>query len=113
MTIEEQQQQSSSQTSQHRRRSSSISKKQSKETLGRRHSERHQVVKVQNYVIYRKTIGAGSMGKVKLAECLTDEHKQKVNNMIDNDGFFLLLLIFYSYSVRCKNYAKSRFISHG
>ncbi|EPB90651.1 CAMK/CAMKL/KIN1 protein kinase [Mucor circinelloides 1006PhL] len=34
-------------------------------------------MKIQNYVIYRKTIGAGSMGKVKLAECLTDVHKQK------------------------------------
>ncbi|KAI8968257.1 kinase-like domain-containing protein [Mycotypha africana] len=45
--------------------------------LMRKHSERHQVMKIQNYVIYRKTIGAGSMGKVKLAECLTDVHKQK------------------------------------
>jgi hypothetical protein len=61
----------------HRRRSSSVSTKQS---LSRKHSERHQVMKIQNYVIYRKTIGAGSMGKVKLAECLTDIHKQKVNN---------------------------------
>lgn len=68
----------------HRRRSSSMSatKQQnssSKEALTRKHSERHQVMKIQNYVIYRKTIGAGSMGKVKLAECLTDVHKQKVN----------------------------------
>lgn len=81
MSVEEQQQQqqrSSSQTSQHKRHSSSLSKKQSKDTLSRRHSERHQVMKIQNYVIYRKTIGAGSMGKVKLAECLTDEIKQKV-----------------------------------
>ncbi|KAG2231562.1 hypothetical protein INT48_002978 [Thamnidium elegans] len=60
------------------RHSSSISIKQNKEgTLSRRQSERHQVMKIQNYVIYRKTIGAGSMGKVKLAECLTDVHKQK------------------------------------
>lgn len=49
-----------------------------KRSLSRRQSERHQVMKVQNYVIYRKTIGAGSMGKVKLAECLTDPTKQKV-----------------------------------
>ncbi|CAO3653731.1 unnamed protein product [Mucor fragilis] len=67
----------------HRRRSSSMSatrqqqQHSSKETLSRKHSERHQVMKIQNYVIYRKTIGAGSMGKVKLAECLTDVHKQK------------------------------------
>lgn len=83
MTSEEQQQGSSSQTSQHKRHSSSLSKKQSKDTLSRRHSERHQVMKIQNYVIYRKTIGAGSMGKVKLAECLTDEHKQKVIEQTD------------------------------
>ncbi|KAK4514892.1 Squalene epoxidase [Mucor velutinosus] len=67
----------------HRRRSSSMSatrqqqQHNNKETLSRKHSERHQVMKIQNYVIYRKTIGAGSMGKVKLAECLTDVHKQK------------------------------------
>ncbi|GAN06410.1 hypothetical protein MAM1_0122d05892 [Mucor ambiguus] len=69
----------------HRRRSSSMSttkqhqqqQNNNRETLTRKHSERHQVMKIQNYVIYRKTIGAGSMGKVKLAECLTDVHKQK------------------------------------
>jgi hypothetical protein len=77
MSVEERK--SDSETSSHRRPSSSISTKQSRENvLSRRHSERHQVVKIQNYVIYRKTIGAGSMGKVKLAECLTDVHKQKV-----------------------------------
>ncbi|KAI8069644.1 hypothetical protein BC940DRAFT_297183 [Gongronella butleri] len=38
---------------------------------------RKQVVRIQNYVIYRKTIGQGSMGKVKLAECLTDRDQQK------------------------------------
>lgn len=66
----------------HRRKSSSISTKQNKEaSLSRRQSERQQVVKIQNYVIYRKTIGAGSMGKVKLAECLTDVHKQKVTRI--------------------------------
>ncbi|OBZ90889.1 Protein kinase kin1 [Choanephora cucurbitarum] len=53
------------------------STKQSRESLSRKTSERHQVMKIQNYVIYRKTIGAGSMGKVKLAECLTDPDKQK------------------------------------
>ncbi|KAI9363150.1 kinase-like domain-containing protein [Pilaira anomala] len=61
----------------HGRKSSSISLKNKESTLSRRQSERHQVMKIQNYVIYRKTIGAGSMGKVKLAECLTDIHKQK------------------------------------
>lgn len=40
-------------------------------------TERHQVTQIQNYVIYQKTIGAGSMGKVKLAECLTDKEKHK------------------------------------
>ncbi|CEP15490.1 hypothetical protein [Parasitella parasitica] len=63
-----------------RSRSGSVSKTRqhnSKEGLSRKHSERHQVMKIQNYVIYRKTIGAGSMGKVKLAECLTDVDKQK------------------------------------
>lgn len=78
-TAEDQKSRDSGTTKSPSRRSSSISAKQSKENvLGRRHSERHQVVKIQNYVIYRKTIGAGSMGKVKLAECLTDIHKQKV-----------------------------------
>lgn len=55
-----------------------VTGKQSRETLSRKHSERHHLMQVQNYVIYRKTIGAGSMGKVKLAECLTDVKKQKV-----------------------------------
>lgn len=55
-----------------------VSTKHSRETLSRKHSERHHLMQIQNYVIYRKTIGAGSMGKVKLAECLTDVQKQKV-----------------------------------
>ncbi|CAO3580082.1 unnamed protein product [Absidia cylindrospora] len=38
---------------------------------------RKQAVRIQNYVIYRKTIGQGSMGKVKLAECLTNRDQQK------------------------------------
>ncbi|ORX60691.1 Pkinase-domain-containing protein [Hesseltinella vesiculosa] len=38
---------------------------------------RKPVVRIQNYVIYRKTIGQGSMGKVKMAECLTDRDQQK------------------------------------
>lgn len=47
--------------------------------LQRRSSEsRKQAIRIQNYVIYRKTIGQGSMGKVKLAECLTDRDQQKV-----------------------------------
>ncbi|KAI7898021.1 kinase-like domain-containing protein [Cokeromyces recurvatus] len=60
-----------------RRRSSVVSTKATKDGLTRKHSERHQVMQIQNYIIYRKTIGAGSMGKVKLAECLDDIHKQK------------------------------------
>ncbi|KAL0075798.1 kinase-like domain-containing protein [Phycomyces blakesleeanus] len=46
-------------------------------SVSRKSSERRAVMRIQNYVIYRKTIGAGSMGKVKLAECLTDTIKQK------------------------------------
>lgn len=61
----------------------------SRETLSRKPSERHQVMQIQNYIIYRKTIGAGSMGKVKLAECLTDVEKKKVKG-----PFFLLLLLY-------------------
>ncbi len=88
-------QKSTSETSQHRRRSGSISTKQSKETLSRRPSERHQVMKIQNYVIYRKTIGAGSMGKVKLAECLTDEHKQKVIKITNNNKRRVQFILLY------------------
>ncbi|KAG0166942.1 serine/threonine-protein kinase KIN2 [Apophysomyces sp. BC1034] len=51
--------------------------RKSQENLSRRPSERRQAVRIQNYMIYRKTIGAGSMGKVKLAECLTDNSGQK------------------------------------
>jgi hypothetical protein len=63
-----------------RHRSGSVNTKQSKESLSRRQSERHQMMRIQNYVVYRKTIGAGSMGKVKLAECLTDKEKIKVQH---------------------------------
>ncbi|KAI7880695.1 Pkinase-domain-containing protein [Lichtheimia hyalospora FSU 10163] len=34
-------------------------------------------MRIGNYVISRKTIGAGSMGKVKLAECITDNDRQQ------------------------------------
>ncbi|KAF7725486.1 serine/threonine-protein kinase KIN2 [Apophysomyces ossiformis] len=51
--------------------------RKSQENLSRRPSERRQTVRIQNYMIYRKTIGAGSMGKVKLAECLTDNDGKK------------------------------------
>jgi hypothetical protein len=37
-----------------------------------------QVQHIGNYVIYRKTLGSGSMGTVKLAECLSDKDHQKV-----------------------------------
>lgn len=60
--------------------SSTEHKRHSQESLvSRRQSERRKVVRVQNYVISRKTIGAGSMGKVKLAECLTDSDRQQVS----------------------------------
>lgn len=89
---------SSEVTQGHGRHSSSISIKQNKEgTLSRRQSERHQVMKIQNYVIYRKTIGAGSMGKVKLAECLTDVHKQKVSALPKKKRDKNLALIFLFY----------------
>lgn len=75
----------------HRRKSSSISNTNRKDGVSRRASERQQVVKIQNYVIYRKTIGAGSMGKVKLAECLDDVHKQKVISILFFICFFCML----------------------
>lgn len=53
----------------------------SQQTQRRSSESRKQPVKIQNYVIYRKTIGQGSMGKVKLAECLTDRDHQKVENL--------------------------------
>lgn len=47
-------------------------------SISRRQSERRKTLRVGNYVISRKTIGAGSMGKVKLAECITDSDRQQV-----------------------------------
>ncbi|CDH55065.1 serine threonine protein kinase [Lichtheimia corymbifera JMRC:FSU:9682] len=46
-------------------------------SIHRRQSERRKTMRVGNYVISRKTIGAGSMGKVKLAECITDNDRQQ------------------------------------
>ena len=55
-------------------------KRRSQESLvSRRQSERRKPIRIQNYIINRKTIGAGSMGKVKLAECLTDTDRQQVH----------------------------------
>lgn len=48
-------------------------------SASRRPSERRKVIRIGNYVINRKTIGAGSMGKVKLATCLTDSDRQQVH----------------------------------
>ncbi|KAF7730801.1 serine/threonine-protein kinase KIN2 [Apophysomyces ossiformis] len=46
-------------------------------TMNRRTSESKRTQRIQNYVIYKKTLGAGSMGKVKLAQCISDtDHKQ-------------------------------------
>ncbi|KAI8980994.1 kinase-like domain-containing protein [Pilobolus umbonatus] len=74
-------------TQTHRRHSSSVNK-QVKE-VGRRNSEK-QAFRIKNYVISKKTIGAGSMGKVKLAECTTDIQKQqyavKIMPKIDLDN---------------------------
>ncbi|KAL0144290.1 kinase-like domain-containing protein [Mucor lusitanicus] len=38
---------------------------------------RHHVQHIGNYVIHRKTLGSGSMGTVKLAECLSDKDHQQ------------------------------------
>ena len=46
--------------------------------IHRRQSEKRKTMRIGNYVISRKTIGAGSMGKVKLAECITDNDRQQV-----------------------------------
>lgn len=56
-------------------------RKQQQDTTSasRRPSERRKVIRIGNYVINRKTIGAGSMGKVKLATCLTDSDRQQVH----------------------------------
>jgi hypothetical protein len=41
-------------------------------------SHRYHVQHIGNYVIHRKTLGSGSMGTVKLAECLSDKDHQQV-----------------------------------
>lgn len=46
----------------------------------RRHADMKLPVQhVGNYVIYKKTLGAGSMGTVKLAECLSAKDHQLVS----------------------------------
>lgn len=45
----------------------------------RTHSRRSHTQQIGNYVIYKKTLGSGSMGTVKLAECLSDKDDQQVN----------------------------------
>lgn len=69
-------------------------KRRSQESLARKASERRRVLRVGNYVIYRKTIGAGSMGKVKLAECLTDSDRQQVRCSVQGNSklFFSFLM---------------------
>lgn len=42
---------------------------------------RHQVQHIGNYVIHKKTLGSGSMGTVKLAECLSDKDHQQVSTI--------------------------------
>ncbi|KAI8374308.1 kinase-like domain-containing protein [Radiomyces spectabilis] len=46
-------------------------------TIRREGSRKSRVQRIHNYIIHQKTLGAGSMGKVKLAECITDSHHQK------------------------------------
>lgn len=41
---------------------------------------RHHVQHIGNYVIHKKTLGSGSMGTVKLAECLSDRDHQQVGS---------------------------------
>ncbi|ORZ24481.1 kinase-like domain-containing protein [Absidia repens] len=74
---------SSTNSSHHNNNNSNIStpgdknRTKSQEMQRRSSESKKQAVRIQNYVIYRKTIGQGSMGKVKLAECLTDRDQQK------------------------------------
>jgi hypothetical protein len=44
----------------------------------RPHSYKSHTQQIGNYVIYKKTLGSGSMGTVKLAECLSDKDHQQV-----------------------------------
>lgn len=44
---------------------------------------RHHTQHIGNYVIHKKTLGSGSMGTVKLAECLSDRDHQQVKKKID------------------------------
>jgi hypothetical protein len=46
-------------------------------------SQRHQVQQIGNYVIYKKTLGSGSMGTVKLAESLSPKDHHLVS--LDDD----------------------------
>jgi hypothetical protein len=41
---------------------------------------RHHIHHIGNYVIHKKTLGSGSMGTVKLAECLSDKDHQQVKD---------------------------------
>lgn len=40
--------------------------------------KRYHTQHIGNYVIHKKTLGSGSMGTVKLAECLSDRDHQQV-----------------------------------
>jgi hypothetical protein len=58
-------------------------------------SHRTHTQQIGNYVIYKKTLGSGSMGTVKLAECLSDKDHQQVKalwqfkNPVIDSFFFL------------------------
>jgi len=51
---------------------------QQKQQYPLQQAHRYHVQHIGNYVIHRKTLGSGSMGTVKLAECLSDKDHQQV-----------------------------------
>jgi hypothetical protein len=60
----------------------------------------HEVMRQQqvgNYVIYKKTLGAGSMGTVKLAECVSSKNRQLVKNKY---RISLILFLIFLYSMQ-------------
>lgn len=62
----------------HRHRSFHYDQRHSHHNNNNNSGRHHQVQQVGNYIIYKKTLGSGSMGTVKLAECLSDKDHQLV-----------------------------------
>lgn len=62
----------------HRHRSFHYDQRHSNHNNTTNSNTRQQVQHVGNYIIYKKTLGSGSMGTVKLAECLSDKDHQLV-----------------------------------